>query len=100
MNAEQNTGGPPEGQGLPPTEAAPELIAEAAKGPPPPPLSRGSLASRFVRDATGAVAGHPVAGIVTLILFMDLVGTRPSLAWFAGLLLATGLRVVFGHRAG
>jgi PAS domain S-box-containing protein len=45
------------------------------------------------------VAGHPVAGIVALILFMDLVGVRPSLFWFGGLLLATGLRVIFGYRS-
>ena len=57
------------------------------------------MAKRFVEDATGGVAGHPVAGIVALILFMDLVGTLPSLIWFGGLILATGIRVLFGIRA-
>ena len=71
--------------------------------PPQPPLPesllRGALAERFIKDATGGVAGHPVAGIVALILFMDLVDTRLSLIWFGGLVLATGLRVILGARA-
>ncbi|MCK5653084.1 MAG: hypothetical protein KAJ42_16975, partial [Gemmatimonadetes bacterium] len=57
------------------------------------------MAKRFIEDATGGVAGHPVAGIVALILFMDRIGTGVSLIWFGGLILATVLRVIFGARA-
>jgi len=60
---------------------------------------RAAMAKQFVKDATGGVAGHPVAGIVALILFVDSAGTGGSLIWFGALLFATALRVVFGRRA-
>ena len=60
---------------------------------------RAAVAERFVKDATGGVAGHPVAGVVALVLFMDLVGIRDSLIWFGFLILCTGLRVIIGVRA-
>jgi PAS domain S-box-containing protein len=57
------------------------------------------MARRFVADSTGGVAGHPVAGVVALIYFMDLIGGRASLVWFGVLILATVLRVYLGNRA-
>jgi PAS domain S-box-containing protein len=54
------------------------------------------MAERFVKDATGGVAGHPIAGVIALVLFMDLVGTQASLIWFGVLVLCTGFRVIFG----
>ncbi len=72
-------------------------------GPPISPLPREHLreamAVQFVEDATGGVAGHPVAGVVALVLFMDLAGARASLVWFGILLAATAFRVVSGIRA-
>ncbi|NNM06206.1 MAG: PAS domain-containing protein, partial [Gemmatimonadetes bacterium] len=59
---------------------------------------RSVMAERFVRDSTGGVAGHPVAGIIALILFMDLVGARDSLIWFGILVLATAVRIGIGFR--
>ncbi len=61
---------------------------------------RAVMAEQFARDSTGGVAGHPVAGIVALILFMDLVGTRDSLIWFGILFVATVVRVAMGLRVG
>ncbi len=66
---------------------------------PPERLLREAMARKFVADATGGVAGHPVAGVVALIYFMDLVGGRASLVWFGILILATLLRVYLGNRA-
>ena len=91
------------GDPSPTLEPQPE-ISDSGTGPPESPMSeeflRVDMARRFVEDATGGVAGHPVAGIAALILFMDLVGTRLSLIWFGVLLLGTALRVVLGRRAG
>ena len=66
---------------------------------PPERLLRGAMARKFVTDSTGGVAGHPVAGVVALIYFMDLIGGRASLVWFGILILATLLRVYLGNRA-
>ena len=85
-----------------------EITSEAAGGadsigtmdlPASDGLLEESLARRFVRDSTGCVAGHPVAGLVAVILFMDLVGARLALAWFGFLLLATGLRAAYSLQA-
>ncbi len=71
----------PEGESV-----APEPGSGSRPGLPQAALPVGrpgsAMARQFVQDATGGVAGHPVAGIAALILFMDLVGTRPSLVWF------------------
>ncbi len=92
-NGDSKTGPPVAAPGLPPPEHG-SLSSATFSGK----AVRAALAERFVQDSTGGVAGHPVAGIVALVLFMDLVGARNSLIWFGLLVLATAWRVVIGFR--
>ncbi|MGD2121046.1 MAG: response regulator [Gemmatimonadota bacterium] len=82
------------------TEAATRAVPGASfpDSPHPTDKLRAAMAERFAQDSTGGVAGHPVAGLVTLILFMDSVGTRDSLIWFGILLAAAVVRAIVGWR--